>query len=402
MSEKMNARVLLLTVSAGVKDDSWDVFQEEWNKKGVQCERVNLFSCWPSWFVKNIMKFFLHMIKKTPFLWRWIYRRTDEPYRFPTMTIGSTFIWARAIERIRLSRPTIIIAAHPLATLMASLAIRCDVFKTKPSLFSLVTEYACHGMSLTKEATAVFLPDQQEVMVQQKAFPFSRFVHGCVPIEVKYEERVKKDELRERLGLRADVRIASLNGGNNDERLAYKKIIQSFERCEKEWVIYCFTSENERLRRMLSKVKSRHDVRVISESHAFVDYVKASDIVIVKPEGVAVTEAKAAQVPTIMVKPLPGQEEANVQRVIKHPQIFCVTDVKTIGERAEKVIQKQLPIDQDASRTVSAEEMIETMINLDELEREKAVSSGEKGHLYRFHHELMMRKKREEEREFHS
>ncbi|WP_096435634.1 MGDG synthase family glycosyltransferase [Alteribacter populi] len=391
----MKARVLLLTASFGGKNHTVnEVLKEEWEGKGSVCESVDLISCLPSWF-----KLYLHIVEKVSRLSHLIFHQSNKRgYRFPSVALDSSFFWSRAIERIQLSRPSIIISVHPLATAVASLAIRCDAFKTKPSLFSLVTDYSSYGMSLTKETTAVFLPDKNEVIEQQKAFPFTKFVQGCVPIEKKWYNRADKDKLRERLGLPSNMRIATLRG-----ELPYKKMIHYFKRCEEPWMLLCFPRENKREQKVLSKVKSRHDVRVFSNTQSISGYVKASDVLISKPESTAMAEANVAQVPTIMTKPSPGVEEANVRRLIHYPLFSSVTDLKMIGKRAEEVVQKQTSFDQaDRFPMVKTEEMIENMIRLREVDRKKVVTPGEKGHLYRFHHELMMRRKREEEREFHS
>jgi processive 1,2-diacylglycerol beta-glucosyltransferase len=43
------------------------------------------------------------------------------------------------------------------------------------------------------------------------------------------------------------------------------------------------------------------------------DYMHASDVLLTKPGGLTSSEALAARIPMILVKPLPGQEERNTR-----------------------------------------------------------------------------------------
>ena len=73
------------------------------------------------------------------------------------------------------------------------------------------------------------------------------------------------------------------------------------------------------------------------------DYMHASDVLLSKPGGLTSSEALAARIPMILVKPLPGQEERNTRYLVsRHAAIRArgekalagaVTDVLVSSER---------------------------------------------------------------------
>ncbi|WP_183163760.1 MGDG synthase family glycosyltransferase [Alteribacter keqinensis] len=389
-------RVILLTVSAGAGHDAvCDVVKEEWEKRGARCEVIDLFSCLPPVLKKRIPSLYLSMVQVCPSLWRTIYKRSDVPYKSSFFT-GKT-LWSGAWQRMRLGAPAIIIATHPLAASVASGAIQSGQFKKPPALYSLVTDYSFHGMSLTKEVTAVFLPCKKEVDELQHAFPFAQFVHGCISVRKKWFQPEEKTELRHRLGLPVNGKVVSISGGK-EGLLHYKNVIKSFEiKAEGVWTILCFTGENVKAAKQLITLETRHDVRIFPYTPVFSDYVKASDVLISKPGGVTMTEAIAARIPTIMVSPLPGQEEENKKRLA---DLFISSNVSEAGAAAEECINSHHEIPDIPQ--VQTCELVDKMLLLHEgFEAKKQAYVG-RGSIYRLNHILAMREKQKEKGEFHT
>ncbi|WP_026690129.1 MGDG synthase family glycosyltransferase [Alteribacter aurantiacus] len=389
-------RVILLTVSAGAGHDAvCDVVKQEWEKRGAHCEVIDLFNCLPSLFKKTIPALYLSMVQVVPPLWRFIYKKTNTPYSNPFLFRRA--LWQGANHRMKISAPSIIIATHPLATAVAAKAIRDKTFKQTPALYSLVTDYSFHGMSLTKEVTAVFLPDKNETHSLQRTYPFAQFIHGCISVHKKWFEKIDQLDLRQRLGLPIQGKIAAISGGK-EGLLRYKEVIKSFEKEGKGvWTLLCFTGENHRAAKQLSTLKTKHDVRTFPYTPVFSDYVKASDVLISKPGGVTMTEALAANVPTIMTSPLPGQEEENEQRLKEH---FVQSSIKQVGKKAELLVNN--PKKMLSPSQVSTAELVDKMLLLyDGFEAKKQAYVGN-GSLYRMNHILTMKQKQKEKGEFHT
>ena len=57
----------------------------------------------------------------------------------------------------------------------------------------------------------------------------------------------------------------------------------------------------------------KHAVQVVGFVSNVFDYMRAADVLVSKPGGLTSSEALAAELPLVMLRPLPGQEERNTR-----------------------------------------------------------------------------------------
>ena len=62
---------------------------------------------------------------------------------------------------------------------------------------------------------------------------------------------------------------------------------------------------------------SGYPVRVLRFVDNVYDYMHAADVLVTKPGGLSTAEALVAQVPLVLCKPLPGQEERNARVLVE-------------------------------------------------------------------------------------
>ena len=69
--------------------------------------------------------------------------------------------------------------------------------------------------------------------------------------------------------------------------------------------------------------------------HKIMDF---SDIIVTKGGGITVSEALAKGLAMIVTNPIPGQEELNVEYLLRQEAIILADDTKHIGEKIEELI----------------------------------------------------------------
>ncbi|HZW53589.1 MAG TPA: glycosyltransferase [Candidatus Elarobacter sp.] len=76
--------------------------------------------------------------------------------------------------------------------------------------------------------------------------------------------------------------------------------------------------KNRRLERHVAEQARRHgaDVRVLGFVENVFDWMGAADVLVTKPGGLTTSEALAARVPMVLLRPLPGQEERNARYLV--------------------------------------------------------------------------------------
>ena len=76
---------------------------------------------------------------------------------------------------------------------------------------------------------------------------------------------------------------------------------------------------NRRIGKRLSRAAEsvNYPVRALGFVENVYDYMHAADVLVTKPGGLSTSEALVAQVPMVLCKPLPGQEERNARLLIE-------------------------------------------------------------------------------------
>lgn len=118
--------------------------------------------------------------------------------------------------------------------------------------------------------------------------------------------------LRERLDLPNDRFITLIMGGGLGIA-PLERILWALEAIALPLAAVVVAGRNRRAQRRLASVAERanYPVRALRFVDNIYDYMHAADVLVTKPGGLTTAEALVAQVPLVLCKPLPGQEERN-------------------------------------------------------------------------------------------
>jgi processive 1,2-diacylglycerol beta-glucosyltransferase len=142
-----------------------------------------------------------------------------------------------------------------------------------------------------------------------------RIVTSGIPVDPHFARTNESLEaLRERLGLPPDRQIALMMGGG----LGFAPLegmLRAMKDVGAPIAAVVIAGRNSRVEtRVLSVAEGmEYPVRVLRFVDNVYDYMHAADAFVTKPGGLSTAEALAAEVPLVLCKPLPGQEERNVK-----------------------------------------------------------------------------------------
>jgi len=119
-------------------------------------------------------------------------------------------------------------------------------------------------------------------------------------------------------------------------------------------IVVC--GKNKRLKESLDKINSS-SLEVIAYTDRMHELMHEADILICKPGGLTTTEALAARLPMILMKPIPGQEERNAKVLVEsgaammatYPEDICyvlntiITNNKRLGRMRSAAFQISTP-----------------------------------------------------------
>ena len=136
-----------------------------------------------------------------------------------------------------------------------------------------------------------------------------------IPVHPKFNESLSKEEARKKLGLLPEGDVVLMMGGGLGYGLAASKVERLlYLRHSFQLLIVC--GKNKKQRKQFEKYRQEHGFEHL-HVYGFVDNVQemmdAADILVSKPGGLTVSEALAKKLPMVVVNPIAGHEERNLE-----------------------------------------------------------------------------------------
>jgi processive 1,2-diacylglycerol beta-glucosyltransferase len=190
------------------------------------------------------------------------------------------------------------------------------LYDDAPPVVGIVTDFAIHGFWIHNniEGYCVATEAMRDVLVARDVGSAQIEVTG-IPVDPRFARTDESLELlRERLGLPVDRHVALMMGGGLGIG-PLEQMLHSLDAVEAPISAVVIAGRNSRVeRRVLEAAETvNYPVRVLRFVANVFDYMHAADVFVTKPGGLSTAEALAAEVPMVLCKPIPGQEERNVR-----------------------------------------------------------------------------------------
>lgn len=241
--------------------------------------------------------------------------------------------------------PDVVVCTHVYAALMMTYLKEHDkVYHT----VGVITDFKVHPhWELTKLEYYV-LPNEYLIpSMLKKGFRKEQLLPYGIPIYEKFRTKNDKKEIRTKLNFEDIPTILVMSGSMGYGNIA--KMIKNIDSVDQNFQIITVCGNNKKLKKKIDKAKYNHKVY----NFGFVDNVDclmdASDCIITKPGGLTVSEALAKDLPMAIFKPIPGQEERNLDFLLNFGA--CMK------------ISKIIPVDEVITQLFMNEQKITTMLN---------------------------------------
>ena len=288
--------------------------------RGIRCEIVDSYRYAASLFSKVVSDGYIGMVRTIPQLYGFIYDRAER-----ATAAGSFRVWASEftarnlrglVERLR---PSAVVCTH---------AFPCGVMSAYKRLYDptlpvmgIVTDFVVHPFWIYKnvDAYAVATPEIRAALVGRGIDPQRIGVDG-IPVNPLFGDPPSdRGKLRETLALPREGPVVLVMGGG----LGLGPVaatVRALARADERVTPVVIVGKNKRLERRVAEEARRAsaDVRVLGFVENVFDWMHAADVLVTKPGGLTTSEALAADVPLVLLPPLPGQEERNARYLVSH------------------------------------------------------------------------------------
>jgi processive 1,2-diacylglycerol beta-glucosyltransferase len=261
---------------------------------------------------------YIGMVKTVPQVYGYLYDRVERATHVPTMRRMVSRYTAANLRKLVLDlRPDLVVCTH---------AFPCGVmaeykrqFDPDLPVVGIVTDFVVHPFWIYPniDAYAVATPEMAHALTSRGIAP-ERVLLSGIPVDLRFgRPRLPVDRLRAELDLPGDRRIVLIMGGGVGIG-PLDKMMRALGNVDVPLAAAVIVGRNSALQRRVTAAAERtaYPLRVFGFVDNVFDYMHASDVLLTKPGGLTSSEALAAHVPMILVKPLPGQEERNTRYLV--------------------------------------------------------------------------------------
>jgi processive 1,2-diacylglycerol beta-glucosyltransferase len=315
------ARVLFLSASVGVGHTAAAAAVASALAEidpGIETQTVDSYKYAASVFSKVVANGYIGMVKNVPQLYRFIYDRAERSSDIPAFRRWvSQYTAANLRALVSEQKPDLVVCTHAFPCgVMAEYKRQFD-----PALpvVGIVTDFAVHPFWIYNniDAYAVATSEMRQALVA-RGVKRDRIVVSGIPVDPRFgRPRLPVAELRAELGLPPDRRIVLMMGGGLGIG-PLDRMIRSLAQVDVPLAGAIIVGRNGRLEKRVLAVaeQTEYPLRVFGFVDNVYDYMHASDVLLTKPGGLTSSEALAAELPMVLVKPLPGQEERNTRYLV--------------------------------------------------------------------------------------
>ncbi len=290
---------------------------------------------------KRVSAIYSSILRYSPSVWGYAYESNREKdlqeiygslFRIQEKIIKNTYIDS-LIQGIGDS--TTVVCTHPLPVQgMAYL----KKLGWEGKLAAFITDYDFHGAWFHPAVDKYFFGGD----AIPSSFPFNvgnKLVSTSIPIDTEFWKPIEKEDAKLKLGISSKEAFLVMGGGWGLG--INSRLFNELTKLPDYTDVIIVTGINNKLFDKLQKRITELDLKNF-QIKGFVkniqDYMQACDVLITKPGALTCSEALTLGLPTILINPLPGQEERNCQYLSnKYPTIKYLDDYSKLLTYIEQI-----------------------------------------------------------------
>src|SRR5215831_18068994 len=318
-------KVLLLSASAGAghvraAEALEKAFKE--TRGDTEVRHLDVLAYTNKVFRHLYAKAYIDLVNKMPEVPGWIYDKLDKPWKNERRRLALDKLNTRPfVKLLREYQPDLIVCTHFLPAEIVSWLKAKERISSRQAI--VVTDFDVHAMWLCHYFEQYFVAiDEARVYLEKLGIPSSKITVSGIPIDPVFVQRKDKREMREKHGLPQDRTTLLVSAGGFGVGSLIPLITVLLElRGPAQIIAIC--GRNQALKRRLERLAKdlpawhRVGITVVGYTQEMDEYMTAADMVVGKPGGLTTSEALAKGLVSVIVNPIPGQEERNSDHLLE-------------------------------------------------------------------------------------
>ncbi|MEW9702493.1 glycosyltransferase [Paenibacillus sp. SI8] len=301
---------------------------------------------WTHPYLHSVGKYcYMQWVKSLPSVYGYLYRKTRDDNTFSHMFKRmKSFSTERMLELLHDYRPTEVVSTFPGAAAAMSY-LKSNGLTTVPTV-TVMTDYTDHSYWI-HPYTDRYLVGAEHVKkaLLRYRIPEYRIVVTGIPIRLPFTQTYDRSKLRAKHQLHSTMpTVLVMGGGHGLIGKQFKSVLLSDDLASPvQFIFVC--GRNEKLKLKLEEefggAKTRHKVVITG----FVDHIHElmalSDLIVTKPGGLTVSEALALELPMMLYKPIPGQEQDNAAYLVGVGAAIEARNATELKSQLQEVIENR-------------------------------------------------------------
>jgi processive 1,2-diacylglycerol beta-glucosyltransferase len=298
---------------------------EMFQQRGIETDVRDLLEFVPrplSWFYPNAYSF---IVSRSRFLWRLFYKLNDRPKApyAPAVALTQKWQFKGLLSFLQNSNYSCIVSTH--FTPSALLLDWRKQFSWNQKIYSVVTDYISHRCWKRDGLDHYFVAtDEVRDQLIESGFLADNITVTGIPISSSFMNPLSRDESRKQWKIKDDEKlILVLSSGLSPHKT--RDMIRDLREVPGK-IRFLVSAGKDAPREQRVREFCQNDPRftVFGFSPKIAEMMCAADVLISKPGGLTVSEAVSLGLPQILFSPIPGQEEANADYIVRHSAGACI------------------------------------------------------------------------------
>ncbi len=263
---------------------------------------------------------YLTSVRRAPSVWRWFYTSTQniDPLSRTQRMINHIGL-KRFYGAIKNMPPKLIVSTYPTAAGVVSTLKQLG--KLDVINFVVMTDYSVHTQWIHPAVDMYFVgsEDMRQELIDRHINPDKVIVSG-IPVDERFQGAVDEEEVRRRLGIEADSPVILFMGGAYMPISEYVQVLRILDRVPARHTTIVIAGHEE-WRFNLAKEyeeKAKNPMAVLGYVNNVHELMAVSSLLISKAGGLTTTESLCRGLPTVIYRPIPGQEDANAEFLVRN------------------------------------------------------------------------------------
>lgn len=335
-------RVMILSVTAGFGHHATaKAVSDMLRAKGAVVDTVDVYAYLSKIVKETIDKGYLFTSKHTQELYRLVYLLAENhgsgyfSKPIPIINIVNALGASKFARIVNDFAPDAIVCTHVFAAQLVN-DLKKRQLLNAPTV-GIITDYTIHPY-WEDVPNIEYIVTGSELLTHRatkRGIDASRILPLGIPIHPKFCNPIAQEDARTQLGIDLTRPTILMMGGS----MGYsknKKLIRELNLCGIPFQLLVVCGNNKKQYEEMLQMKEHQTGPCTLYPYGFVDNVEemmsAADCIITKPGGLTVSEALAKNLPMILVNPIPGHEERNVDFLMNNGVACLVTKTFPVDE----------------------------------------------------------------------